>query len=197
MPRSNPASWRVEPSLVARRARHGGAALLCTALLGLTACGGEEVGAKPELPTETPALWNPCDALDSAFIKAQFGTVADKRAGTPAKPDCRFSPAEKTGQPAISANYQLFGGTLAEAWATMGQPKDADVRTPKVSGADDARVVVAVVKGQLYVTGFVENGDLIQQVDVIDPQPFDKDRVVRGTIATLGRLSAHAAKKLD
>jgi len=170
------------------------AAVVCLPL-ALAACGGDEkVGAKPSLPTETPALWNTCDVLDAAFVKAQFGIDATEHTGTPTKPECRFTPAEGSGDAAITSNYLLFPGTLEQAWKTMGQRDDADVRTPAIDGADDARVVVNATKEQLYVTGFVQNGDLIQQVDVVDPAPYDEKRVVRGVRATLTTLSTHAAE---
>ncbi|GAA1514532.1 hypothetical protein [Nocardioides humi] len=170
------------------------AALLPALTLLLAACGGEEVGAKPELPTETPALWNPCDALDAAFVKEQFGVDATEHAGTPTKPECRFTPVDSaSGEAVVTSNYLLFPGSLEDAWKTMGQQPDADVRTPEIAGADDARVVVSATDEQLYVTGFVQNGDLIQQVDVVDPAPYDDGRIVRGVEATLTLLSAHAS----
>lgn len=170
------------------------APLLAVAAL-VAGCGNDDVGAKPDLPTETPALWNPCDALDVAFVKAQFGATTTKNAGTPTAPDCRFAPAKGSGQPALSANYQLFSGTLEEFWKRMGQPADADVRDPKVPGADAARIVVSAEKDQLYVTGFVQNGALFEVVNLVDPLPYDEARAVRGVTATLARLSAHAREK--
>lgn len=168
------------------------AALLVVPALALAACGEDDVGAKPEQPTETPALWNPCDALDAAFIEKQFGSTATEDDGTPTSPDCRFAPAESSGDPVVQANYQQYGGTLDELWKQMGQPEDADVREPEIEGADAARIVVSVVKKQLYVTGFVQNGFLYQVVNVVDPAPFDKERDVRGVTATLAALSKHA-----
>ncbi|NYI99317.1 hypothetical protein HNR19_000016 [Nocardioides thalensis] len=164
--------------------------LLLAALL-LAGC-GDDVAPRPDLPTETPALWNPCDALDAAFIERQFGTVATEEAGEPTAPVCRFVPEERTGQPVIEANYLQFSGGLDQAWDTMGQPEDADVDDPVIAGADAARVVVDVVKKQLYVTGFVQNGDLIQSVNVIAPAPYDQKGVVTGVEQVLTRLSAHA-----
>ncbi len=169
---------------------------LCAAflLLFLSGCGEDDkVGEKPDLPDETPALWNPCDALDAALIEKSFGTVAEENDGEPTDPECRFAPEERTGQPVVTANYLLFSGTLDDAWEKMGQPADADVREPDVAGADGARVVVAVVKRQLYVDGFIQNGDLIQQVEVIAPPPYDEQRIVAGVEAVLTRLSEHAA----
>lgn len=166
--------------------------LSAVVMLLLAGCGDDGVGAKPEPPTETPALWNPCDALTTAFIDKQFGATTTKYAGTPSAPECRFAPAEGSGEPALTANYQLFAGTLDEFFDQMGQTEEADVREPEVPGADDARIVVAADKDQLYVTGFVQNGALFELVNVVDPAPYDEERAVRGTEATLAALSAHA-----
>lgn len=169
-------------------------ASLAAAGLLLAGCGGEEVGAKPDLPTETPALWNPCDAMDAAFVEEHFGAAVTEQSGTLTKPECRFTPVSAdAGDPVVTANYILFPGTLEDAWKTMDQPEDADVRTPPIDGADDARVVVNATEEQLYVTGFVQNGDLVQQVDVVDPAPYAQKRIVRGVEAALTALSAHAA----
>lgn len=168
--------------------------LLVVPALALAACGGDEVGAKPEQPTETPALWNPCDALDAAFIEKHFGATATEDDGSPTSPDCRFAPAEESGEPVVQANYQQYGGTLDELWKQMGQPEKADVREPRIEGADAARIVVSVVEEQLYVTGFVQTGFLYQVVNVVDPAPYDKERDVRGTTATLAALAQHAVE---
>jgi hypothetical protein len=74
----------------------------------------------------------------------------------------------------------------------MGQPDDASVTKPDIEGADSARVVADVVKKQLYVTGFVENGDLIQNVNVVDPAPYDEQAVLAGVRTVLTVLSQHA-----
>jgi len=162
-------------------------------LLALAGCGDDEnLGEKPDLPDETPALWNPCDVLDAQLIERTFGTVAEEDNGEPTLPECRFAPDEETGQPVVTANYSLFSGTLDEAWDKMGQPDNADVREPSIPEGEAARIVVAVVKKQLYVDGFVQNGDLIQQVAVVAPPPYDKDLIVAGVERILTRLAAHA-----
>ena len=163
-------------------------------LLLLAGCGEDEVGEKPDLPDETPALWNPCDVLDSALIKSAFGSVASEESGTPEAPECRFKPDEKSGQAVVTSSYTLFDGTLDEAWETMGQPEKAEVSEPEIEGADAARIVVDVVKKQLYVTGFVENGDLIQNVNVVDPSPYDEQQVLAGVRTLLTALSEHAVE---
>ncbi|MEQ6899888.1 hypothetical protein [Nocardioides sp. YIM 152588] len=167
--------------------------LLLVGLAGLAACGGEDDAAPtPDLPTETPALWNPCDALTEAFVKKQFGAETTKKDGTPTEPDCRFAPEADSGDPVLTANYQLFDGSLDQLWEAMGQLASADVRDAEVEGADAARLVVDARKGQLYVTGFVENGTLFQVVNVADPAPYDEDAVVAGVEATLATLAQHA-----
>lgn len=165
------------------------------AVLLLAGCGDDEVGAKPELPTETPALWDPCDVLDAKLIERAFGSTTTEEHGAASEPECRFKPAEKSGDAVVTSSYTLFEGTLAEAWNTMGQPDDASVTRPRIEGADAARVVVDVVRKQLYVTGFVENGDLIQNVNVVDPAPYDETRVLAGVRTVLTALSQHANDK--
>ncbi|WP_344775504.1 hypothetical protein [Nocardioides panacisoli] len=179
-----------------RRARYALAATgAAVGVLLLGGC-GDDTSAKPTMPSETPALWNPCDAIDSDLVQDAFGTVAKEEDGTPTQPECRFSPDEKTGAPVVQANYQQFSGGLEAAWDTMGQPKDADVRRPSIPQADDARLVISVVKKQLYVTGFVQNGPLIQTLNVVDPAPYDEDRDIAGTERILTAFSRHAENSL-
>lgn len=193
--------WRREVTHVHMRADAPGrasrrgwllAAALIVLLTLLAACGEDDVDAKPTFPSDPPALWNPCDGLDTAFVNEAFGVKASKQAGSPQKPDCRFVPAKGSNGPAVSANYQMFGGSLEEFFADMGASDDADVRTPKVPGADGARIVVSAEKEQLYVTGFVQNGFLYEVVNVVDPAPYDVKRTVRAVRDTLERLTVHA-----
>lgn len=179
---------RPHPAAGRRLSVAAGAAVLP---LLLAACGGDDIGAKPTLPTETPALWNPCDALTVDFVQREFGAVTTKDDGAPTRPDCRFAP-EESGEPVLTANYQLFDGSLDQLWESMGQQDQADVREPRIDGADDARIVVDAKKSQLYVTGFVANGTLFQVVNVADPKPYDVELIVDGVEATLTRLAKHA-----
>jgi len=158
----------------------------------LTGCGGDHLGAKPDLPTTTPALWNPCDVLDAPLVEKAFGSHTQEEHGTPTVPECRFKPEKRSGEAVVTSSYSLFQGTLAEAWETMKPKRSADVRNPRIPGADDARVVVDVVKKQLYVTGFVQNGDLIQNVNVVDPAPYDEAKILAGVSTVLTTLSRHA-----
>lgn len=159
----------------------------------LAGCGDDEVGERPDLPDETPALWNPCDVLDPPFIEKHLGTVAREENGEPTRPECRFVP-DADGDPAVTVNYLLFSGTLEEAWRTMDVSEDARITSPRVAGADDARIVVNTGRKDAGVTGFVANGDLIQSVNVVDPAPYDAQRLVAAVKAVLTRLSRHAVE---
>lgn len=167
---------------------------------GLTAAGllagcGDDGGDPPDFSeSEKPVLWNPCDALDPEWIEQEFGVAAAEETGTATEPECRFRP-EADGEPVITARYELFIGSLDEAWETMRQPENAVVRSPRITGADDARVVINEGKEQLAITGFVENGDLIQIVNLVDPAPYDAKRDERGVRRMLGVLSEHAAER--
>lgn len=179
--------WRSRPAF-----RAAAAAPLTVGLLGLAACGGEDKVPDPGLPSETPALWNPCDALDTAFVRRTFGSRTTENSGTATQPDCRFAPEKKSGQAVVTVNYQLFDGDLDELWQSMGQDDRTDVRDPRIAGADGARIVTDVVDGQLYATGFVQTGTLFQVVNVVDPAPFERDGVVAGVSSTLTVLADHA-----
>ena len=112
-------------------------------------------------------------------------------AGTPEAPICSLTPTEDGG-PVVDANYQLVSLGLDAIFDSMSDLDPDDVTTVPVPGADDARIVVDFDDQQLYVSGFVQDGDLIQTVDVVDPQPYDRDRVVRAVRQIL-RLFSDAA----
>ncbi|HET9419579.1 MAG TPA: hypothetical protein VFO49_00495 [Nocardioides sp.] len=171
--------------------RRTAAWVIALALPLLVAGCGDDDGPPPAAPTPTEALWNPCDALDAKGVNRAFGVSATEDAGTPTSPSCSFAPKTE-GDPVVDANYVLFPEGLDAAWETMGRSETAQVSSPKVQGADDTRLVVDSDAQQLYVSGFVQNGDLIQTVDAIDPKPYDRRQVVDAVNWALGELSAHA-----
>ena len=71
-------------------------------------------------------------------------------------------------------------------WAAP-RPPPSPLR--RCAGADDTRLVVDSDAQQLYVSGFVQNGDLIQTVDAVDPKPYDRRQVVGAVTWALGELS--------
>lgn len=157
----------------------------------LAACGGSS--AKPAFPSDSPALWNPCDALDPALIHRSFGVQTKESDGTPSAPDCRFVPVDqKHDKFALTANYQLTALDLETYWKSMHPNAQADTRRPSIALADDARIVVDHTSKLLAITGFVQNGDLFQVVNVVDPVPYDRARDLAGVEAVLTALSQHA-----
>lgn len=177
-----------EPRLPVRRlgALLGGLTLAVT----LAACGDEPPASDPAAAVPTTPLWNPCDGLSPEGVGEVLGAQVTMDAGRPAAPRCAFTPAEEGGA-AIDANYVLFPAGLDEAWDTMGA-LDGTVTNPPIAGADDARMVVNVQEGSLLVTGFVQNADLIQVVNLVDPAPYDRAVGLRAVRQVMTDLSAHA-----
>jgi hypothetical protein len=162
-----------------------------SALLLLSACSGDDEPTARPSASPTAVTWNPCDALDAGEVSAWFGVELTKDAGTPEAPACTFNPATEGG-PVVDANYMLFPAGLDAAFEAIPGLDPDDVRAVPVPGADAARVVVDFDDSQLFVTGFVQDGDLIQTVDVVDPRPYDQARVVRSVRSILAEFSAAA-----
>ncbi|MEJ7832837.1 MAG: hypothetical protein WKF79_07995 [Nocardioides sp.] len=167
------------------------AGLAVVLLLGACSDDGEPDSLPP--PSATEAVWNPCDGLIASQVAATFDVEMTMETGTPAEPVCRFTPAGE-GDPAVDANYMLFPDGLDAAFESMTGLDPDDVRRVAVAGADDARIVVDFTDEELLVSGFVQNGDLVQTVDVVDPQPYDQARNVRAVRLILGEFAAHAVE---
>ena len=146
---------------------------------------------RPPAPTPTEPLFNPCGALDVTRVSALLGADLSLDAGTPAAPTCSLTPLEEGG-PVLDANYLLFPEGLDAVFETMGDLDPDDVQSLRIKGADDARLVVDFDDRQLYVTGFVQDGDLIQTVDVVDPLPYDRAQVVAAVREILADFSQAA-----
>lgn len=175
----------------------GRVALIVPAVVLLVgSCSGDGEPESLPPPSATEAAWNPCDGLLASQVAATFDVEMTMETGTPAEPVCRFTPAG-AGDPAVDANYMLFPDGLDAAFESMSGLDPDDVRRVTVEGADDSRIVVDFTESELLVSGFVQNGDLIQTVDVVDPQPYDQTRNVRAVRLILGELSAHAVEARD
>ncbi len=167
-----------------------GLAVAAVLAASLSACGEEAPPSEPAAAVPTTPLWNPCDGLSAEGVGRLLGAEVTMDAGRPSVPRCAFTP-EIEGGAAIDANYVLFPAGLDEAWDTMGD-LDGRVTDPTIALADDARMVVNTQDGSLLVTGFVQNDDLIQVVNLVDPAPFDRAAGARAVQQVMRELSAHA-----
>ncbi len=166
--------------------------VLVAALLSLAACGDDKT-SPPTIDEDPPAVWNPCAGLAVPALERAFGVGFTKEAGEPTAPRCTFTPTEEGG-PALDANYMLFPAGLDAAWDAMGTLAGT-TEDVEIAGADAARIVVKFAQGSLLATGFVQNGDLIQMVNVVDPAPHDRAVDVAGVRTVLAAMSAHADRK--
>jgi hypothetical protein len=165
------------------------------ALLCLAACGAEEpadssASASASASDAAKETFNPCDGLDISPVENALGAQLRVEKGTSAAPRCALLP-EESGGTAYELNYLPFNGTLAEAWKTM-DVKSGDVSEPEIEGAEDARLVKQQGVNSYAVTGFVQNGTLIQSFNSVDLEPYDGDAMDRAAQALLEQLSANA-----
>lgn len=176
-------------------------ALATLTLLLAAGCGSEETAKSSPSASASASgsasghgskeeTFNPCEGLDVASVEKTLGAKLRVERGTSAAPRCALLP-EKSGGTAYELNYLPFKGTLAEAWDTM-DVKSGDVSRPKVAGADDARLVKQQGVSSYAVTGFVQNGPLIQSFNSVDLEPYDGDAIDRAAVALLEALSSNA-----
>jgi hypothetical protein len=167
--------------------------LLAAGLLvsaALTGCSsGDEPSSTPS-PSAPVDVWNPCDGLTAARIGKALGAEVRMDKGSTDAPRCAFLPTEKGG-PVTNVTYGLFAGGIDEIWRTMGVEKGV-ASHPRVPGADAARLLVKTRHKAAALTGFVQNGDLVQIINVLDPRPYDRASIVAAGVQVMRDLSAHA-----
>lgn len=168
----------------------------------LSGCGGSDASpsAGPSASSSTSsassspsAQWptiNPCDGLDAGPVSRALRWPLRVDKGTTSAARCALLPAKKGG-PTYELNYLWFPGGLDAAWKTITAPKGA-VTSPKVPGADAARLVVYSTKKAYYISGFLQNGALIQSFNGIALAPYDAGRMRASALALLAQLSANA-----
>ncbi|WP_028659744.1 hypothetical protein [Nocardioides insulae] len=195
-----------------RLARAGGAATAVAAVLLVAGCGdgedpgvdpgdlasassaaagaADEQGGVPESDASQSKPFNPCDGLKVGPVSKALGAELTLDTGTEDAPRCALVPVEDGGA-AFTLNYLFFAGSLEEAWQTMDL-EGGTVTRPHIPGTADARLVTNRTKDNYVVTGFIENGDLIQTVDAVDPRPYDVAGVDAAVTEILTQLSAKA-----
>ncbi|WP_182524980.1 hypothetical protein [Nocardioides dongkuii] len=180
------------------------AAVPAALVLLLAGCGGGSDPApsadpSPSAESSDPSAsaapaWNPCDGLRVARIEAALGERLRKDSGTPDAPRCALVPRTEGGA-VLDANYLVFPEGLDAAWEQMGAPDDGSATEPDVPGADDARLVAGTSEdGALTVTGFVQNGAVVQVVNAVDPAPYDRRAVLAAVRESMAQLSAYAGR---
>lgn len=141
-------------------------------------------------PTSTVAAFNPCDHLSPRLVGRALGVEVTEETGDADNPRCAFLPVEKDG-PTLNVNYLRFEGSFNEAWASMGD-LPGDVSELSIDTADNARLVVSETQEAVVITGFVQTGGLIESVNAIQLEPFDRLAMVRAATTVLTTLSARA-----
>lgn len=166
------------------------AALLLVATGSLAACGGSgDPKADPSASPSWPAF-DPCDGLAAAPVAKALGHGLTIDRGTTSAARCSLLPTERGG-PTYSLNYLWFTGGLDAAFATMKIPAGS-VTTPHIAGADAARLIVQRTPKAYAVSGFVQNGDLIQSVNGLALKPYDAAKTRRAALVLLREMSANA-----
>jgi hypothetical protein len=155
--------------------------------LGLTACGS---GSSADSATQVPTV-QPCDAIDAAKVGAVLGYAMTKNTGSADAPSCALTPAVKGGA-IFQFNYDWwFQGGLDAAWKTIAASVQGEVADVTVPGADGAKLVTQETKKAAYVTGFVQNGTLIQVANGV-ALPRDMAKLKAATLEVMAEISAGA-----
>lgn len=157
----------------------------------LTGCATSE---DPE-PTAADAAgvdWSPCDKLTARQVAALAGERMKENTGTTDAPRCVFLPVAKGGA-AYDVSYLFFDGGLDTALDAMGTVSE-QLESVEVAGADAARLAVRERNDGILVTGFVQTDGLVQSVNAVRLEPYDRDTMVESTMELMALLVEHAPK---
>ena len=160
----------------------------------LTACGGSSPSAQASAPPSAAApglpTVQPCDALDAAAVSKALGSTVRVDKGTAASPVCFLRPDQPDGA-AFDMNYQWFYvHGLEDYFRTAKLPagKLSDIAIP---GADAGKLIINAEKSAYHVTGYIQNGALVQSVNGVGASK-DAKRILAATKVILAQLSAGA-----
>lgn len=166
------------------------AAVVLLAAGTLAACrGSSDPTADPSASPSWPAF-DPCDGLAAAPVAKALGHGLKVDRGQKGSARCALLPVEKGG-PTYSLNYLWFTGGLEAAFDTMKIPAGT-VSKPRIAGADAARLIVQQTPKAYYVSGFVQNGNLIQSLNGIALKPYDATKTRQAALVLLGEMSKDA-----
>ena len=165
------------------------AVLLASAALAGCSSSDDDPSSAPT-PTSTVPVWNPCDGLHAKTVARALGTDVRMATGTDDNPRCAFLP-KQDGEAVVTVTYQLAPGGLDAIFGSVGHI-DNQVTEPRIPRSDDARMVVNAKRRAMAVTGAVQNGSVVQVVNILDPRPYDRGALVRTTKLVLRDLAKHA-----
>lgn len=159
--------------------------------VALTGCSSSKA-PEPAAADAPDVGWSPCDDLTAQQVGRIAGAAVRESNGTEDAPRCVFLPMAKAG-PAYDVSYLLFDGGLDTALDAMGTVAD-QLETVDVPGAEAARIAVKERRDGILVTGFVQTDGLVQSVNAVQLEGFDRDRLVTSTTALLAELAANAPR---
>ena len=165
------------------------AALLAAAAL-LAGCSSGGEAPSDQQSKAADVAWNPCDGLTAAGVSRIAGERVTMRTGTADQPRCTFVP-RRTGGPAYDVSYLWFDGGLDAALDSMGAIA-GQLRPVDVAGADAARIAVRERRTGILVTGFVQTAGLVQSVNAVHLEPYDRQAFVTSTTDLLAALARTA-----
>lgn len=155
----------------------------------LTACGGSSPSAQPSATPGLPAV-QPCAALDAAAISRTLGETVRVDTGTTDSPVCFLRPSDPNGA-AFDMNYQWFYVHGLDAYFRTAKLPAGKLSDVKIPGADAGKLIVNSGKKAYQITGYVQNGALVQSVNGVGATK-DAARILAATKLILTQLSAGA-----
>lgn len=159
------------------------------ALATLSACGGAAPSAQPSATPTLPVV-QPCDALDATAVSRALGRTVHVDKGSADSPACFLRPADPHGA-AFDMNYQWFYVHGLAAYFRTAQLPAGKLSDVKIRGADAGKLIVNTSKNAYQITGYVQNGALVQSVNGVGAAK-DAPRILAATKVILSQLSAGA-----
>lgn len=162
----------------------------------LTGCGGSSSSAQPSAQTSAQASASglptvqPCSSLDAAAVSRALGETLRIDTGSASSPVCFLRPADATGA-AFEMNYQWFYVHGLEAYFRTAKLPAGKLSDVKIPGADAGKLIVNADKKAYHITGYIQNGALVQSVNGVGATT-DAARILAATKLILTQLSAGA-----
>lgn len=144
-------------------------------------------------PTGDPArtVEDPCRALPAAAVAAVVGHPVEARSGQTgslSNRTCYYTPSDDSTAELVVGS-QWTDADFDEVWGSIADKIEGDVETPRIPGADGARVVVDAGAKSVLLTGFVRHADQVDTVNVYADAPYDEKAQLAQVVDLLRRLA--------